>query len=250
MKVEAVSNLGFRSNNFSFGEKQGVHENVPAESSNRASDFAKVPVIVLLAMNPATLNSKIPTMPETDNPNKVVMLAPETKSAEKSTYVIAPEVQQTRPKYAPYGWTHLRHGKIQYVENIKVNNYKDMDLVFFTPESEKKINNEVSEIFIIMKNQKGCKNIIPHPPKIVKIVYHNIGKDKEYCSVLTEGYLVNDDGDAIGYAYSELKIDDDTANKILAFRLDKTEWKNETGIEFETTTSKAMSEPKIEYFKD
>ena len=143
MKVEAVSNLGFKSNNFSFAEKQRVLDNVPAESSSRASDLAKVPVIVLLAMNPATLNSKIPTMPEADNPNKVVMLAPETKSAEKSTYVIAPEVQQTRPKYAPYGWTHLRHGKIQYVENIKVNNYKDMDLVFFTPESEKKINNEV-----------------------------------------------------------------------------------------------------------
>ena len=41
MKVEAVSNLGFKSNNFSFGEKQRVHDNVPAESSNRASDYKK-----------------------------------------------------------------------------------------------------------------------------------------------------------------------------------------------------------------
>ena len=41
MKVEAVSNLGFKSNNFSFAEKQRVLDNVPAESSSRASDLAK-----------------------------------------------------------------------------------------------------------------------------------------------------------------------------------------------------------------
>ena len=247
MKVEAVSNLGFKSNNFSFGEKQRVHENVPAESSNRASDLAKVPVIVLLAVNPATLNSKIPTMPETDNPNKVVMLAPETKSAEKSTYVIAPGLQEIQQKKPPYGWGYFRFGKIQHTSNIVIDGKYNRDLVFYTPVSMKSKGNVVGEVFIVDPNKPGGHSITPHPPKIEKIIYHDIGKDKEFCSVKTVEFLVDDSGNSIGYAYRELRIDDDSANKLMALTLNKLEWKNATHIDFIVTKTADLAEPKIVY---
>jgi hypothetical protein len=247
MKVEAVSNLGFRNNNFSFGEKQRVHENVPVESSNKASDLAKVPVIVLLTMNPATLNSAIPVMPETDNPNNIVMLAPEQKSVDKNTYVIAPELQDIQQINPPYGWEHFRFGKIQHSSNVVVDGKYNRDLVFYTPVSMKRQGNVVGEVFIVDPNKPGGHLITPHPPKIEKIIYHDIGKDKEFCSVKTVEFLVDDSGNSTGYADRELRIDDDSANKLMALTLNKLEWKDATHIDFIVTKTADLAEPKIVY---
>ena len=76
---------------------------------------------------------EIPMIPETENPNKVVMLAPEIKSAEKSTYVIAPELQDIQQINPPYGWEHFRFGKIQHSSNVVVDGKYNRDLVFYTP---------------------------------------------------------------------------------------------------------------------
>lgn len=249
MKVDAVSGIGFRNGNINFGEKQRVHEGAPVSRPSGVSDLAKVPVIVLLAMNPATLNSALPTMPETANPNKITILAPENITSPAQTYVIDPlEIEQSRPRN-PFGWAYLRDGKIQYNSKVKVNDNREMDLVYFTRTGVKKIENEVFEIFIIDPQKKGSAKLTPHPPRIQKIIYHDIGKDKEYCSVITKGHLTNDSGSAIGNEYQEIKIDDDTANKLLAFTLGKSEWENDTDIEFETTTREGINQPKVEYFK-
>ena len=182
MKVEAVSNLGFRNNNFSFGEKQRVHENVPAESSNRASDFAKVPVIVLLAMNPATLNSKIPTIPEADNPNKVVMLAPETKSAEKSTYVISPEVEETQQSGNDFilpreTQTALKIQDFDYLgHKYKVVYASDGD----TPE------NEINNIYFYKDNKKM------NPGNLFGLIHHETVEGKTFEGALIKTPLYRD----------------------------------------------------------
>ena len=107
MKVDAVSGIGFRNSNINFGEKQSVHEGTTVSNSSGVSDLAKVPVIVLLAMNPATLNSAIPTMPETDNPNKITILAPKTKSSD-ATYLISPETEELQQDEPPFGLTGNR----------------------------------------------------------------------------------------------------------------------------------------------
>ena len=248
MKVDAVRNLNVV-HNYNFGTKEKVEKGSVTDISRNSSMMTKVPLIVLLAMNPATLNSAIPMSSEFDNSERIVMISPEHKPYAVSSYVINPlNIEQSRPRNN-FGWSYLKYGKIQYNAKVKVDNNREMDLVYFTPTGLRKIENEVSEIYIIDPQKKGCTKSVPHPPRIQKIIYHDIGKDKEYCSVITKGHVTNDSGIAIGNEYREIKIDDDTANKILAFTLGKTEWENNTDIEFETTTREEVNQPRVEYFK-
>jgi hypothetical protein len=246
MKVDAVRNLNLV-HNYNFGAKEKNEKEDRIVSQKNSSMMTKVPVIVLLAMNPATLSSAIPVMPETDNPNNIVMLAPEQKSVDKNTYVIAPELQDIQQINPPYGWEHFRFGKIQHSSNVVVDGKYNRDLVFYTPVSMKRQGNVVGEVFIVDPNKPGGHLITPHPPKIEKIIYHDIGKDKEFCSVKTVESLVDDSGNYIGYAYRELRIDDDSANKLMALTLNKLEWKNATHIDFIVTKTADLAEPKIVY---
>ena len=246
MKVDAVRNLNVV-HNYNFGAKEKTDKEGRITSHRDSSIITKVPVIVLLAMNPATLSSAIPVMPETDNPNNIVMLAPEQKSVDKNTYVIAPELQDIQQINPPYGWEHFRFGKIQHSSNVVVDGKYNRDLVFYTPVSMKRQGNVVGEVFIVDPNKPGGHLITPHPPKIEKIIYHDIGKDKEFCSVKTVEFLVDDSGNYIGYAYRELRIDDDSANKLMALTLNKLEWKNATHIDFIVTKTADLAEPKIVY---
>ena len=246
MKVDAVRNLNVV-HNYNFGAKEKTDKEGRISSHRDSSIMTKVPLIVLLAMNPATLSSAIPVMPETDNPNNIVMLAPEQKSVDKNTYVIAPELQDIQQINPPYGWEHFRFGKIQHSSNVVVDGKYNRDLVFYTPVSMKSKGNVVGEVFIVDPNKPGGHSITPHPPKIEKIIYHDIGKDKEFCSVKTVESLVDDSGNYIGYAYRELRIDDDSANKLMALTLNKLEWKNATHIDFIVTKTADLAEPKIVY---
>lgn len=246
MKVDAVRNLNVVHND-NFGAKEKTDKEGRISSHRDSSIMTKVPVIVLLAMNPTTLSSAIPVMPETDNPNNIVMLAPEQKSVDKNTYVIAPELQDIQQINPPYGWEHFRFGKIQHSSNVVVDGKYNRDLVFYTPVSMKRQGNVVGEVFIVDPNKPGGHLITPHPPKIEKIIYHDIGKDKEFCSVKTVESLVDDSGNYIGYAYRELRIDDDSANKLMALTLNKLEWKNATHIDFIVTKAADLAEPKIVY---
>ena len=246
MKVDAVRNLNVV-HNYNFGAKEKTDKEGRISSHRDSSIMTKVPVIVLLAMNPATLSSAIPVMPETDNPNNIVMLAPEQKSVDKNTYVIAPELQDIQQINPPYGWEHFRFGKIQHSSNVVVDGKYNRDLVFYTPVSMKRQGNVIGEILIVDPNKPGGSSTLSHPPKVKKIIYHDIGKDKEFCSVKTVESLVDDSGNYIGYAYRELRIDDDSANKLMALTLNKLEWKNATHIDFIVTKTADLAEPKIVY---
>lgn len=182
MKVDAVSGIGFRNSNINFGEKQRVHGGAPASKPSRGADLAKVPVIVLLAMNPATLNSKIPTMPEADNPNKVVMLAPETKSAEKSTYVISPEVEETQQSGNDFllpvdSETALKIQDFNYLgHKYKVVYASDSD----TPE------NEINNIYFYKDNKKM------NPGRLFGLIHHETVEGKTFEGALIKTPLYRD----------------------------------------------------------
>lgn len=237
MKVEAVSNLGFKSNNFSFGEKQRVHDNVPVESSNSASDLAKVPVIVLLAMNPATLNSKIPTMPETDNPNKITILAPETKSSYAATYVIAPEVENLQQISAPYGWPYLGTPGINIQQVVKGKSPFSSYNLIYTRFSQSDKANDVRDVYLISDGEKKSTNKFVHPPEILKLVYHNLGDDKEYCGAVVKQFYIDKTGDADGSLIREIRMDRISAQSLINLITGHTKWNYKGPIEIEETTN-------------
>lgn len=243
MKVDAVRNLNVV-HNYNFGAKEKVEKGSGTDIRRNSSMMTKVPVIVLLAMNPATLNSAIPAQTEKDNSNAIVMLTA-AKPAKRTYYSIIHEIEDSQQSSAPFGWRYFKYGQVQYSGKATIDDYKIMDIVYYNPARG---DNAVTEIFVVDPKIKASPKIIAHPPKIIKIIYHDLGENREYCSVLTQGSLLNNEGHPIADAFREMKIDDDTANKILALTLDKTEWKNSTNIVFETTTKPEMSEPKIKYY--
>ncbi len=238
MKVEAVSNLGFRSNNFSFGEKQRVHENVPAVSSNRASDLAKVPVIVLLAMNPATLNSKIPTMPETDSPNQIVMIMPETNSAEKLSYIVSPEIQQPKQDTPPFGWASLNFYDIKKVIHGTMP-LAEFDMLFATTKNAGyDYQRDVTHVFLIQKGGKVAKSKYTEPPKIEQLIYHNTGDGKEFYTIRVYETLLDNDGNETRAMRSEMRIDDKSAQELQKLLDNNSSWNNATLIPFTETNNR------------
>lgn len=165
-----------------FGVLAHIRRNVLMNTSLLSPVVAKVPVIVLLVMNPATLNSKIPTMPETDNPNKVVMLAPETKSTEKSTYVIAPEVEEAQQSGNDFllpreTQTALKIQDFDYLgHKYKVVYASDGD----TPE------NEINNIYFYKDNKKM------NPGNLFGLIHHETVEGKTFEGALIKTPLYRD----------------------------------------------------------
>lgn len=228
MKVDAVSGIGFRNGNINFGEKQRVHEGAPVSRPSGVSDLAKVPVIVLLAMNPATLNSALPTMPETGNLNKITILAPETKSSDATTYVIVPETEEVEQSNPPFGWALFR----DVTEDIKLNvpakgNGANYHMVFTAPRSS---NDKINNIYFIKDGSVGSVDPGDHPAKVQTLIYHNLG-DASFCSVITLENILGPDRMANGTMMREIMIDDASAQKIIDLVSGDTKWKNNTHIQ-------------------
>ena len=243
MKVEAVSNVGFRSCNYTFGEKQKQQDDVIVQGpSSSNSLIKKVPVIVLLAMNPATLNSAIPVIPETDNPDKIVMLAPEQKADMNSVYVINPSVEQASQQSAPpYGWARFNGAAC----NIKFSmpakgNGANYHMLFTAMKSDKE---HIDDIYFVKDGSVGSVNAGDHPPKVQTLIYHNLGENS-FCSVITLEDILGSDRKSNGSTLREIMLDDASAQKIIDLVSGDTKWKNNTHIQIKETFDATISKPK------
>lgn len=233
MKVDAVNGLN-HGVNCTFCKQNKKRDNVRVDNPIDVNSLAKVPVIVLLAMNPATLNSAIPTMPETDNPNKITILAPKTKSSD-ATYVIAPETEELQQDEPPFGWAFLSDGiKIQQV--IKGKSPFSSYNMLYTKYTESGNPMDVKNVYIISDDEKKSNNPLIHPPKVVKIVYHNIGDEKEYCGAVVEQYYLDNNGNSKGSFTREIIMDKNSAQSLIYLISGHTKWNYKGPIEFEETT--------------
>ena len=204
----------------SFGVLKRIRRNVLNNTSLLSPVLAKVPVIVLLAMNPATLNSAIPALPETDNPDKIVMLSPEQKA-----YSIAPEMQDVQQSDPTYGWGMLSTVNILHQRNAYVNGAK-YHLIYATAGKDDKKN--VTNVFLFKDGSYSSKDPSMPPPSIIKLVYHNIGEGKEILGAVVYNQVVNKDGEYKGTIKAELRLDDDSATELINFLQGKTNMKNAT----------------------
>lgn len=225
----------------SFGVLAHIRRNVLVNTSLLSPVLAKVPVIVLLAMNPATLNSKIPAMPETDNPNKVVMLAPETKSAEKSTYVISPEVEETQQSDAPFGWVSLKRYNIPFVMRGKTP-VNEFTMVFATSTLANGDYTKITDVFLINDDDFPSVNPYYAPPRLERLYYHNTKDGKEYYGAYIAEPICNKDGVEKAFRRIEKRIDNNTAKQIINLLKGKTKWVDDTQILFYETTSPKRQE--------
>lgn len=70
------------------------------------------------------------------------------------------------------------------------------------------------------------------------MIYHNIGKDKEFLGVLVyEEIYKEGQASPVGFLTREYRLDNESAQFLLDLNANSTKWLDKTGIEFKETTS-------------
>lgn len=234
MRIDAVNGLNYV-NYCTFGKRK-VHVEGNVSNPSDVSDLAKVPVIVLLAMNPATLNSAISTMPESDNPNRITILAPEAKSTPGAAYVIAPNGEEVEQSEYPYGWIGLKRFRIQK-EQHGVTPLYEYDMLFATSVHANGDFNKITDVFICTDFDNPSANPYTPPPKVEALYFHNTGDGKEFYGAKIAGDLCNKEGKKVGFSRQEMRIDNNTAKEILDLIMNRTKWEDATKIKYHVTQS-------------
>lgn len=213
MKVDAVSSVNY-GNKTNYGLKNARISPTFTENSLNTSDLAKVPVIVMLAMNPATLNSTIPMGPESEVANKIEALAPASKSLDASTYVLSPitdEVEQSGKDFV------VPAGNLMYVQNFDYFGHKYNVVYSSTSDSHY---DDISNIYFYKDGEKVT------PAKMYGLVYHEdpaTGKNF-YGAIILKEFIKNNK--RIGAVESEIELPSYISDFIIKVLNDETKFIN------------------------
>ncbi len=180
MKVDAVRNLNLV-HKYNFGAKEKNEKEDRIVSQKNSSMMTKVPLIVLLAMNPATLNSAIPMAPEFDNSDRIVMIAPKSKFTENSVYVYNPGYEEISQSNDNFKLPHSSQ-KALYVQNFKYNAHNFV--VAYADDGYKK--DVINNIYFYQDGK------IDNPALLIGIVHHKSEDGKEsYGAILSRNIYKN-----------------------------------------------------------
>lgn len=145
--------------------------------------------------------------------------------------------QQTTQKSGTYKFLNLYDWKY-IIKKIDVKaGGRDAELVFLGSEE----NNVISYVYLIPNGFRGPK----YPPKIVSVIYHDIGEDKEFCSFVTEHVNVDPETGERSCITIEHKVNDDTANEVLDLLYGRLKYKNTSDIKLLRRKSEIIRKPKI-----
>lgn len=185
-------------------------------------------------MNPATLNSAIPTMLETDNPNKITILAPETKSSDAATYVISPEteeLQQDEPDFILPSSTQT----ILYIKDFKYFNHT-YKMVCTSDAATP--SNAMDNIYMYKDNQKM------HPANVIGLVQHQVENGNDFVgAILSRGIFRDNELKAV--TQSEIKLPKQISDFVFDVIEGKTKYKNSLNdITLYMSNSPVVSSPK------
>ena len=179
-------------------KKQRNIQNVKKELLSFFGGLKSVPVIVMLAMNPALLNSDA--------------VANTIQQAQSGGYV-RPETSYVRPEVRQFAMDFKAEGKnwtMYYVDELKkIHDYKNyVSDIYLVPQDY--------EPRIVIKSDSNC------PPRVEKIVYHDIGADEFIGVVVTDYKFVN--GRKITTT-REMKVPDEVGNELTALISSETNFK-------------------------
>ena len=227
----------------------GARKDKSTSGGSGASVAAKaVPVVVLMTLNPSLLNAKVPE--NEINPNNIVMVSPNIEAkAEKSTYVIAPEVQQIQSGTPYCGWEIFRAEKILYSKNIvsRGTPYTVVYTNYGKPNSK-----EINNIYFVPRtdNPNVKKGAAFHPPEVKELIIHDLPNGKQFSTVRTYEDVMDKSGNPVAFREKEIYIDDDTAQHIydLLYGDPKyTPWINKSYITYKITDNANVMKDKTVY---
>lgn len=249
--LDSNNRVGFRGD-MEVAPLKRVDSDMEGKARTSVGKYATVPVVVLMTLNPSlSAQAAGNNAPE---PKQITMEMPyaaptHSESAEpmydfasEAAALSAPEsAPQTSSTEAPYGWGYLNDYKILYSTNATGNGEKRYLVFEQDPLNE---NYEISTMYFIKAGSVGPKYIAP--PMIQELVYHDLGKNDEYCSVKVVGAIIKN-GKDIGREYYEERIDDQTAQILIDILSYKSKWENRAGLKFSVTKDPNIADVKKIY---
>lgn len=224
-------------------KNNGDTEGSPVEYNRRSNNLAKVPVVMLMAMSPAMMDAKTPVTNLSEMEEaKTEMVAPIPIDSEEldEAITIAPDFSnpQNAQKKAPFGVTSLLGHKIHHYDTFMNNGKKHY--IVYSGISNAEYVNKVSvfpEGFDSVKEKK----LLPY---VRELVYHDLGKGKEYCGiiVITHQILKNGKSKTIK---EEVRIPDNCAQTLIDLLANYSKMENSTSIVYSETKS-AQLRPTVE----
>ena len=115
---------------------------------------------------------------------------------------------------------------------------EEQNLVF----SAKGKTDAVEFIYIIPTDSRGSKDVLDNPPIVHQLVYHDLGKDKEYCgAIIEEDIIEKGTGKYKGTMRSEMRLDDNTAQLIIDLLTNHSKFKNNTLVNIKETINPMLA---------
>lgn len=224
-------------------KNNGDTEGSPVEYNRRSNNLAKALVVVLMVMSSPMMNAKISVANLTEGDGaKTEMVAPIPIDSEEldEAITIAPDFSnpQNAQKKAPFGVTSLLGHKIHHYDTFMNNGKKHY--IVYSGISNADYVNKVSvfpEGFDSVKEKK----LLPY---VRELVYHDLGKGKEYCGiiVITHQRLKNGNYKTIK---EEVRIPDNCAQTLIDLLANYSKMENSTSIVYSETKS-AQLRPTVE----
>lgn len=117
---------------------------------------------------------------------------------------------------APFGWQYFKWAH-RIIMAHKFMARKQVQYLLFIGHYGKEGEKEVTDVLIVPeKDELGIRKYPSiYPPQVMYLIYHNIGKDKEFCGAYMEERIYRKDGSMSGTMWHEMRLDDDTAQIII-----------------------------------
>lgn len=192
----------------------------------------------LLAMAPMAEGKQPAQFVPIDSEHLTEVLA-QANSVAPKTYAYT----QTPQNEAPLGVEYFKRRPIAHIQTGTNGVGKTAHIVFCpVSDGSENLKKIISAIYYVDDNV--VKYSTNNPPIITGLVYHDIGKDKEFCSLEMINMRYDKNGKMIRHIVRE-RIDDKTAQLLIDFLAGETKWKNSTDIKFYTSNSSTLPSPKL-----
>jgi hypothetical protein len=231
MAVLPINSVSVETNQYAFTGRKDK------KNSHKANTLAGLPVVVMLAMAPLSTDGKQPAQfVPIDNAHITELVAAVNANAPK-TYA---ETQAPQKASKPYHMEYLKTYKIQ--ETIKCMGNQQSAYLVLTNSKKASDKKGVEDIYYI-KEGTNSTDITEAPPKIIEIIYHDLGKNEFLGIKTTEMFY--DKNNNIKIMDREIRLDDKAAQYLIDFLAGETAYTDYTGIKFKTTTNEKVAPPKI-----
>lgn len=222
-------------------KNNGDTEGSPVEYNRRSNNLAKVPVVMLMAMSPAMMDAKTPVTNLSEMEEaKTEMVAPipiDSEELDEMT-TIAPDFSnpQNAQTKAPFGVTSLLGQKIYHYDTFMKDGKKHY-IVY----SSIRTPDYVDKVSVFPEGFPNKSGVLL--PWVEELVYHDLGKGKEYCGIIVRSVNKLQNG-RYKTTYEEVRLPDECAQTLIDLLANYSKMKNNTSIEYSETKSAQLRQTK------